>query len=78
MRLELVRKIFSSRSTIGDMSIDGVPYCKTLELPWRDNANNISCIPEGAYKVPLTCPLHIMRDGHISWTFPAGAGCEST
>ena len=66
MRLELVRKIFSSRSTIGDMSIDGVPYCKTLELPWRDNANNISCIPEGAYKVAIDMSVaHHERWPHI-------------
>lgn len=24
-------------------------YIATLELPWRDNHNEISCIPEGAY-----------------------------
>jgi hypothetical protein len=23
--------------------------CKTLELPWKDNASNISCIPAGKY-----------------------------
>ena len=23
----------------------------TLELPWKDNQRNISCIPEGSYKV---------------------------
>lgn len=23
--------------------------CKTLELPWLDNANNISCVPNGDY-----------------------------
>lgn len=25
--------------------------CVTLELPWRDNASRISCIPEGIYRV---------------------------
>lgn len=25
--------------------------CSTLELSWNDNKNNISCIPEGTYKV---------------------------
>lgn len=24
--------------------------CKTLELPWRDNQQNISCIPAGEYE----------------------------
>lgn len=27
------------------------PLCWTLELPWKDNARNISCVPPGAYKV---------------------------
>lgn len=26
----------------------------TLELPWRDNKNGISCIPEGVYQVKWT------------------------
>lgn len=25
--------------------------CYTLELPWRNNQRNISCIPEGVYEV---------------------------
>lgn len=27
------------------------PLCWTLELPWKNNARNVSCIPPGAYKV---------------------------
>ena len=30
--------------------------CDTLELPWKDNNRNISCIPEGVYKVRLRLP----------------------
>ena len=29
---------------------DGRSY-RTLELPWKDNENNVSCIPEGTYKL---------------------------
>ena len=32
----------------GDRSILNV---KTLELPWKGNAKNVSCIPEGKYQV---------------------------
>ena len=32
------------RLTYGDFQ------CFTLELPWKDNEQNISCIPEGEYK----------------------------
>lgn len=27
--------------------------CFTIELPWRDNLPNISCIPKGEYKLAL-------------------------
>jgi len=30
--------------------------CDTLENPWMDNQRNISCIPEGEYKVRLRLP----------------------
>ena len=36
-------------STIGTLDF-GTFRCLTLELPWRDNQTNISCIPEGNYK----------------------------
>ncbi len=29
-------------------------HCKTLELPDKNNANNISCIPEGIYRCEMT------------------------
>jgi hypothetical protein len=51
LNLLLMRREFTDKSTIGQLSIDGVPYCATLELPWRDNQQGISCIPEGDYQV---------------------------
>jgi len=31
--------------------------CATLELPWRDNRRNVSCIPAGTYSCwPVTSP----------------------
>lgn len=35
--------------TVKDESNKEIFTCKTLELPWRDNAKNISRIPEGDY-----------------------------
>ncbi len=29
----------------------GKHICWTLELPWKDNKQEISCIPEGVYKI---------------------------
>jgi hypothetical protein len=36
--------------TLGRFLTDkGEEICKTLELPWRNNATGISCIPAGSY-----------------------------
>lgn len=31
-----------------------VPFCLTLELPWKQNKKNISCIPAGVYHCKKT------------------------
>lgn len=39
-------------------------HCYSMELPWRDNQRNISCIPEGNY------PAHIRispKFGRVYW-----------
>lgn len=56
MRLLLERIDGSKVQTIGrmyalDKNDTSVYNCPTLELPWRENKNSISCIPEGTYKV---------------------------
>lgn len=42
----------------GDQGTRGILFadsfhCQTIELPWRDNKPNISCIPAGEYKVNI-------------------------
>lgn len=42
----------------GDQGTRGMLFfqgfaCQTLELPWRDNKRNISCIPSGDYDVNI-------------------------
>ena len=38
--------------TLGQLlDSDNELYCYTLELPWKDNIPQESCIPEGTYKV---------------------------
>ena len=46
-------------STIADcirgvICLDGAPVGVTLELPWKDNQRDISCIPQGVYEAELT------------------------
>ena len=53
INLLIIRDTFSKESTIGELFINGERICDTLENPWQDNQRNISCIPEGVYKVRL-------------------------
>lgn len=46
----LIRTDTSDEGTRGVLIVAGF-FCFTLELPWRDNQHNISCIPVGSYTV---------------------------
>lgn len=57
--------------TIGTMYVlgenDGVEfYCHTLELPWKDNQRNISCIPKGEYEVKKRTSKRFKEHFHIT------------
>ena len=49
LTLTLVRVGQSDRGTFGVLRYEDVPFALTLELPWKDNAPNESCIPTGQY-----------------------------
>ena len=53
MELFLKRIIFSDKSTIGNLSVGNEIECFTLELPWKNNQKDVSCIPTGRYKVVM-------------------------
>ena len=53
VNLLIIRDTFTEKSTIGKLFINGESFCDTLENPWLDNQRNISCIPQGGYKVRL-------------------------
>lgn len=48
----LFRYLTSDQGTEGVLTTEGF-FCKTLELPWRNNKRNVSCIPDGEYKVAI-------------------------
>lgn len=55
--LKLVRVATGLDGTFGVLLKDGVPLCVTLELPWKQNERNVSCIPEGRYQIfPVDSP----------------------
>jgi len=53
LMIVLIRNQDDGIQTLGDLYVyNGTNIlfsCKTLELPWKGNSNNISCIPEGIY-----------------------------
>ena len=52
--MKLQRDYHGADCTLGQLlRDDGSPMCQTLELPWRDNHAQVSCIPAGQY----TCAL---------------------
>lgn len=50
MKVELHR-VYLPTETLGSIYVDDVLAVKTMELPDKGNAHNISCIPEGTYTV---------------------------
>ena len=50
MRVDLLRVGQSNRGTFGVLRVGQVPFALTLERPWEDNAQNVSCIPAGRYR----------------------------
>ena len=56
VNLLIIRDMFTEESTIGELFLNGERMCDTLELPYKDNQRNISCIPAGEYKVRLRLP----------------------
>ena len=53
INLLLIRDTFSDKSVLGELYLNGERMCDTLENPWLDNQQTISCIPAGIYDVRL-------------------------
>jgi hypothetical protein len=50
----LIRTVTSDQGTEGFLTqLETGFFCRTLELPWRDNKRSISCIPAGKYVVKI-------------------------
>src|SRR5690606_26150009 len=48
VNVDLLR-VSDTRGINGEIRMEGELVCYAIELPWKDNARNISCIPEGSY-----------------------------
>ena len=50
MNLILNRK-YTAKGTNGELILNGERVCYTIELPWKNNQSQVSCIPEGVYEL---------------------------
>ena len=50
MELELLRT-YHQKGTNGNLLAAGIGLCHTIELPWKENEPQVSCIPEGRYEL---------------------------
>lgn len=68
----LIRAATTDQGTFGLLSVPGWT-CHTVELPWRDNARQRSCIPVGSY---IVIPHRSPRFGRCLWVqdVPARSG----
>jgi hypothetical protein len=64
MELELIRTYFPS-GTNGELFYDGSRICSTIELPWLDNQQSVSCIPEGRYELEKYFSEHLGNHLHL-------------
>lgn len=60
MDLTLTRHTFGPLATLGDLDVDGLPFCHTLELPRGDYGKGCA-IPPGRYKVILNPSARFQR-----------------
>ena len=49
MKSATLKRITDDTHTYGVLLVEGLPCCVTLELPWKNNKEDISCIPKGKY-----------------------------
>jgi len=48
--IQLIRKYYKE-ATHGELMVNNKHIAFTIELPWRANEREISCIPEGTYNI---------------------------
>jgi len=63
LTVDIFRMMRSDQGTLGILSFQSF-RCYTLELPWKDNEHNVSCIPKGIYQ----CKIRVSpKFGKVYW-----------
>ena len=47
----VLRRTYGEQGTNGTIYFNGEKICHTIELPWRNNLQRLSCIPQGCYRL---------------------------
>ena len=70
LRIKIERYDHGKKQTLGRLFVlDGkrvVYTCHTLELPWKNNQFQVSCIPEGTYKVVRRTSARFKNHFHLT------------
>lgn len=71
MKATIKRFSHETKQTLGELSLfdnngKEIFNCKTLELPWLDNATQKSCIPTGTYKVIQRTSQKFKKHFHVT------------
>jgi len=78
MKRYLLERVYLPTETLGSWydpdPAEMVLICKTMELPWKDNQNNISCIPEGVYLLKKMPPGFGRDYGYFRFVKVPGRG----
>lgn len=72
-KVTLKRDYKGTNCTLGKLYF-GEDFVETLELPWKDNAPKISCIPEGIYDVEKTYSPAFKKDLWLIKNVPGRSG----
>ena len=54
-----IKRTYYTNGTNGDLYVDGVLRCHSIELPWVANEVGMSCIPEGTYHLEKHVSEHL-------------------
>lgn len=69
-KVTIIRLETVDDGTFGKLALPGQFECWTAELPWRDNAKGVSCIPPGTYVCRWgPSPSRKNADGTPEWTY---------
>lgn len=68
-----LKEVTTGEVTVRNEQGQRIGFFKSIELPWKDNKTNVSCIPEGEYVVEHTyshafkCKLYLITKIRDRW-----------